>query len=124
MTVCAEAVIPKNIKKIAAIKPRLVMTLFPTCVYHQGQHIGLPFFLLVGPAPRTARRLVHEIGEGSVVEDLGGGVAHIEKYLVESAVISIVRDQAPQLVGVAEWSKRTVNQPDDFAQPDFRGWSP
>src|ERR1700704_5583185 len=115
MTVCAEAVIPTNSKKIAAMKPRLVMTLFPTRVHHQGQHAGLSLFLFAAPLLRTARRLVHQIGQGSVVEDLGGGIAHIEKYLVEDAVVSIVRDQAAQLVGIAEWSKRPVNQADDFA---------
>src|SRR6267378_3882525 len=75
MTLCAEAVIPTNNKKIAAIKPRLVM----------------PLFLFAAPLLRTARRLVHQIGQGSVVEDLDGRIAHVEKYLVEDAVISIVR---------------------------------
>src|SRR5258706_2031042 len=121
LTLCAEAVTRKNNKKIAAIKPRLVMPLFPTRVHHQRQHAGLSLFLFAAPLLRTARRLVHQIGQGSVVEDLDGRIAHVEKYLVEDAVISIVRDQAAQLVGVGEWSERTVNQADDFAQPDFRG---
>src|SRR3979490_3583682 len=113
--VCAETVIPTKNKKIQAIKPLLVMTLFPTRVHHQRQHGGLSLFLFAAPLLRTARRLVHQIGQRSVVEDLCGCIAHVEKYLVEDAVISIVRDQAAQLVGVAEWSKRPVNQADDFA---------
>src|SRR5882762_8277134 len=123
MTVCAEAVIPTNIKKIAAMKSRLVMTLFPTRVHHQGQHAGLSLFLFAAPLLRTARRLVHQIGERSVVEDLGCCIAHVEKYLVEDAVVSVVRDQAAQLVGVTKRSKRTINQADNFAQPDFRRWT-
>src|SRR6266850_6096382 len=123
MTVCAEAVIPTNNKKIAAMKPRLVMPLFPTRVHHQRQHAGLSLFLFAGPLLRTARRLVHQIGQGSVVKDLGGCIAHVEKYLVEDAVVGVVRDKAAQLIGIAEWSERTVNQADDFAQPDFRWWT-
>src|SRR5258708_38895752 len=92
-TVCADAVIPTNNKKIAAMKTRLVMTLFPTRVHHQRQHAGLSLFLFAAPLLRTARRLVHQIGQGRVVEDLGGGVAHIEEYLVEDTVSSILRDQ-------------------------------
>jgi hypothetical protein len=52
-----------------------------------------------------------------VLEDAGGGIAHIEEYLVENAVLSVTVNGGAQLLGIAsEW---TVNQGDDFAEMNF-----
>src|SRR5260370_38259862 len=108
MAVWAEAAIPTNSNTIAAIKLRLVMTLFPASMERHRQHAGFPLFLLV--ATPGAGRFVHQIGESCVVEDFGGGVAHVEEYLVERAMIGIARDQAAQLLRIADRRARTTNQ--------------
>ena len=61
-----------------------------------------------------------QIGQGCVVEDAGGRVAHVEKYLVEGAVRKIPVNQFAQLLGIAEGRKRPVNQADDLAEMNVR----
>src|SRR2546427_4173622 len=125
MTVCADAMIPMNSTtnnvKIAAMKTRLVMALFPASVHHQGQHTGFSLFPFAAAPPRTRSGLGHQVGERCVFEDLGGRIPHVEEHLVKGAVVGIAGDKAPQLFGVTERRQRTVNQTDDFAEPDLRG---
>jgi hypothetical protein len=54
-----------------------------------------------------------------VLQNAGSGIAHIEEYLVEPAVLSIAVNQGAQLLGVAKWGEWTVNQADDFAEMNF-----
>src|SRR5580765_2252649 len=98
MTVCADAIIAMNSTtdnvKISVMVPRLVMTLFPASVHHQGQHTGFspsPFAAL----SRTGGGLGHQIGQRCVFEDLGSCIPHIQKYLVQGAVVGIAGDKAP-----------------------------
>src|SRR5882672_6724566 len=99
MTVCAEATIPtdstRNNTKIAVMKTRLVMALFPASVHHQGQHTGFSLFLFAAAPPRTGSGLGHQVGERCVFQDLGGRITHVEKHLIESAVVGIASDEAP-----------------------------
>src|SRR5882672_1407169 len=122
MTVCAEADSATSRKNDAAITNRLVMALFPSSVQHHGQHTG--FFLFLGATSGTGRHLVHQVGQSRVVEDLCGRVADVEKYLIQRAMVSIASDQAAQLFRIAERRQRTVDEPDNFAQADFSGWTP
>src|SRR4029077_17014331 len=61
----------------------------------------------------------HDVGEGSVFENFGRRVSHIEKHLIERAMLSVVINQATQLLSISKRRQWTVNQPDDFAQMDF-----
>ncbi len=60
-------------------------------------------------------------GESGVVEDTGGGVAHVEENLVQGAVRKIAIDQFAELLGVSEGGERAVNQADDLAEMDVGG---
>ena len=54
-----------------------------------------------------------------MLQDAGSGIAHIEEYLVEPAVLTIAVNQAAQLLGVAKGGEWTVNQANDFAEMNF-----
>src|SRR6266481_963761 len=99
MTVCADAMIPMNSTtnnvKLAVMKTRLVMALFPASVHHQGQHTGFSLFLFAAALPRTGSGLGHQVGQRCVFEDLGGRIPHIQEHLIESAVVGIASDEAP-----------------------------
>src|SRR5258708_5956227 len=99
MTVCADATTPKdsttNNAKIAVMKTRLVMALFPASMHHQRQHTGFSLFLFATALPRTGSGLGHQVGQRCVFEDLGGRIPHVEEHLVEGAVVGITGDEAP-----------------------------
>src|SRR5882672_1601379 len=94
MTVCAEAAVPANSIKIAAMRLRLVMALSPTGMQRQRQNGGLCLFLFTAAAAGAGGRFVHQVGERCVVKDLGGRIADIEKHLIERPVIGITGDEA------------------------------
>src|SRR6266550_5012860 len=125
MTVCADATVwtdtTTNNAKIAVMKPRLVMALFSASVHHQWQHTGFCLFSLAAAPPRTGTGIGHQVGQRCVFQDLGGRIPHVKEHLVECAVVGIPSDKTPQLFSVAERRQRTVNQTNDFAQPDLRG---
>src|SRR6266852_6511476 len=113
--------------KASSARTRLFI-FFPAyvAVHHHGQNRA--FRLLFLPALFGPCRLCSwpssNVGQRGVLKDAGRGIAHIEEYLVEPAVLSIVVNQAAQLLGVAKRGERTVNQADDFAEMNFRGWTP
>jgi hypothetical protein len=87
--------------------------------HDHGQQAGLLCFLL-GLAPRALCPLtVQNVGKRSVVENPYGSVTNVQEDLVKGAVIGIPSDEIPQLLGVCEWGNCTVNQPDDFAEPNL-----
>src|SRR5579864_9391249 len=65
-----------------------------------------------------------QVGESCVIKNPRGGVAYVEKNLVERALGKIAFNEFAQLVGVAEGSERTVDQADDFAEQNFGGIAP
>src|ERR1700722_3190783 len=99
-----------------AIKNRLLMLL----ASDRDGHDATGFFLLpLAPLAVLGylRPLVDDqIRESRVVEDAGCSVAHIEKNLVQGAMRQVAVNQFAQLLGVAEWRQRTVDQTDDLAQ--------
>src|SRR6202022_1655887 len=121
---------PNSTPTLQAIAPALQETTMAPSSFlasdDHGEDAGRLFFLLLVSvffssfgSPRS--RLDDQIGEGCVVQNLGGGVADIEKHLIKRPVRQIPINQHAQLFGIAERSQRTVNQPDDFAQADV-GW--
>ena len=82
-----------------------------------------PGVRFLGPRARGTRRL-YDVGERSAVKNGCCRVSHIQKYLVQTAMFRIPRDQASQLVGIAKGRQRPINQPDDLAQPYLGRRSP
>src|SRR6266404_100604 len=99
MTVCADAMIPMNSTtdnvKIAVMKTRLVMALFPASVHYQGQHTGFCLFLFAAAPPRTRSGLGHQVSERRILQNFCSGIAHIQEHLIESPMVGIASDEAP-----------------------------
>src|ERR1019366_8150905 len=99
----------------------LVMSLFPRGWHCHRQHTYLRLLSLVGSRPDClGRPSRNQVGQRRALQNLGRGVPHIQEQLVQCAAVVIAIDQQAQLFRVPKRSKRPVNQPDDFAQPDLR----
>src|SRR5258708_3225811 len=91
-----------------------------------GEDAGRFLFLLLVPVLFPSfgspwSRIDDQIGQSCVVEDMGCGVANVQKDLIKRPVRQIPINQDAQLLGIPERSQRAVNQPDDLAQSDI-GW--
>src|SRR5450755_3274322 len=85
---------------------------------HHGENAG-GFFLILLPLPGLAGPelgIDDQVSQRCVVENARRGVANVEKYLVQRPVRNIPVNQFAQLLGIAEWSQRAVNESDDFAE--------
>jgi hypothetical protein len=63
--------------------------------------------------------VVNNVSQASILQNSGGSVPHIQEHLVESAVVSISRNQNSQLIRVPERRERPVNQTNDFTEPNL-----
>src|SRR5258708_30240463 len=89
-----------------------------------GRHFFLLLFSLALSAFGRSRPRSHNIGQRRVLQDVGGSIAHVQKYLVEGAMSGILVDESSQLFGISKGSEGTVDQADDFAQMNLRRGTP
>src|SRR5215471_20125815 len=117
---CAQLVSAHATHGINSARIRL-LTFLPAHNHAQHSRFLLLWSTLLFGALARARRTRDQICQGRVLENLGRGVAYIQKYLVQRPVGLIAVNQHPQLLGIAKRSQRAVNQADDLGQPDV-GW--
>jgi hypothetical protein len=68
---------------------------------------------------RGSFRSLNNVSQASILQNSGGSVPHIQEHLVESAVVSISRNQNSQLIRVPEWRERPVDQANDLTEPNL-----
>src|SRR5208282_154240 len=66
---------------------------------------------------------IDQVSQGRTIENLGRRIPHVQKHFVESTVVGIAINQDTQLSRIPKRRQWSVNQADDFAQPDLR-WRP
>src|SRR5437762_13451841 len=77
------------------------------------------FVFLLAP-PFRAIPSVHDVSQRSVLQNLSGGVTHIEEDLIQSPVFGIAVNQRAQLLRIAERRQRTISASDNFAEANLR----
>ena len=87
-------------------------------MHDHGENAGLLFLPLLPGALGSLVRLgiAYDIGEGCVLQNLCGGVAHVEKNLIQGTMGMIFVDERPELLGVAKGREWAVDEADDFAE--------
>src|ERR1700722_2110149 len=86
---------------------------------HHRQETSLLLLFRRALAFRRAWGTGDQIRERSVVEDVGCGVAHIEKDLVERAVREVAVDEHTQLLGVGERRQGAIDEAHYLAQTNL-----
>src|SRR6201985_3306558 len=89
------------------------LRIFPSVGAVMGDHWNYAgfFFLLcvLSGAGKFGLGPADNVLQGSVFENSGGRGAHIQKGLIEGAVLGIAIDQAAQLIGISKRSQRAVD---------------
>src|SRR5579871_720457 len=92
---------------------------------HHGQNAGGILRLLSAQTALGGSRVLvdNKIRESGVVENVGGRVTDVQKYLVESSVREITVNEFAQVVGVAKRGEGTVDESDNLTEANVGGFA-